>query len=87
MEGNQLFFHQHLQDGSKFSQRDVFLSRDLFQGFTHHILMVLADEGREDEALEHLEVALRVWSAADPEFKWARRARELKLRLETDSAQ
>jgi tetratricopeptide (TPR) repeat protein len=50
------------------------------------LALVLAEQGRDAEALEHLEVALEVWRDADPEFKWARHARELEERLAADTA-
>ena len=37
--------------------------------------------GRMDEAREHLRRALDIWSEADPEYRWARRAREAAERI------
>ncbi|MGD8727637.1 MAG: hypothetical protein PVH40_08330, partial [Gemmatimonadales bacterium] len=47
----------------------------------YELALVLAEEGRAAEALEHLHVALAVWSEADPEFKWGRRALALQAEL------
>jgi tetratricopeptide (TPR) repeat protein/tRNA A-37 threonylcarbamoyl transferase component Bud32 len=52
-------------------------------GLTHYQLaLVYADMGRRDDAVASLRRALDVWSAADPNYVWARRAREKLAELE-----
>jgi tetratricopeptide (TPR) repeat protein len=48
----------------------------------YELAMVYAEGGRRSKALEHLQVALHVWSDADPDFKPAQDARQRMAELD-----
>jgi tetratricopeptide (TPR) repeat protein len=47
----------------------------------HELALVYAEGGQQSKALEHLQVALDVWSDADPDFKPAQDARQSMAEL------
>ncbi|UCC73570.1 MAG: tetratricopeptide repeat protein [Gemmatimonadota bacterium] len=49
----------------------------------HELALVYADMGDRDKALEHLRIALTIWSDADPGFQPAREARAKLAELES----
>ena len=52
---------------------------------TRYELALLEEaRGRREQAVEQLEAALATWAEADPEYKWARRAREKLAALRRD---
>ena len=56
---------------------------DPFNPYSHVMLARLAyEQGRKQEAMAYLDKALYVYEVADPDFRWARQARELKAQWE-----
>ena len=47
----------------------------------YQLALVYEETGRTDEAIEQVDAALEVWKNADPDYKLAQRARELRARL------
>jgi len=81
--------HRRLGDLTAAKDRlaDLLETRPFLERARYEMALVLAEQGRGQEALEHLQVALEVWSDADPEFKWGREARELYASLTGGSDQ
>ncbi len=48
----------------------------------YELALVYAEMGRRDDAVASLRRALEVWSEADPNYTWARRARDKLAELE-----